>query len=219
LTDADLLRAARSGDAEAWRTLYQRYLPSVWRQSYALVEDVHAAEDVTSEVMLALLEGIHRLETDVPKIAAWLRTVVRCKAADHYRKSFRSRDRLPLDSASADACQRDAGPAGALEVEETRNRVQVVLDELSDRQRVVLEWKYFDALRVREIAERLGETEKAVETVLYRARREFRRLFQSAESGRGKTHLRGDGSAAGARGEAGESAVPRGLRADVPQES
>ena len=34
------------------------------------------------------------------------------------------------------------------------------------------------ALRVREIAERLGDSEKAVETVLYRARREFRRLFE-----------------------------------------
>jgi hypothetical protein len=29
------------------------------------------------------------------------------------------------------------------------------------------------------MAERLGETEKAVEAVLYRARREFRRLFDS----------------------------------------
>jgi hypothetical protein len=38
--------------------------------------------------------------------------------------------------------------------------------------------KYLDALRVREIADRLGETEKAVEALLYRARREFRRLFE-----------------------------------------
>ena len=53
-----------------------------------------------------------------------------------------------------------------------------VLDELSDRQRRVLEWKYLESLGVREMAERLGETEKAVESLLYRARREFRRLFE-----------------------------------------
>ena len=43
----------------------------------------------------------------------------------------------------------------------------------------MLEWKYLDGLSVRDMAERLGETEKAVESVLYRARREFRRLFDS----------------------------------------
>ena len=53
------------------------------------------------------------------------------------------------------------------------------LDSLSERQRIVLEWKYLESLPVREMAERLGETEKAVEAVLYRARREFRRLFDS----------------------------------------
>ena len=45
MTDADLVCRARGGDAEAWRTLYQRYLPAVWRQAYALVADVHAAAD------------------------------------------------------------------------------------------------------------------------------------------------------------------------------
>jgi RNA polymerase sigma-70 factor, ECF subfamily len=219
LTDADLLRAARSGNAEAWQTLYKRYLPTVWRQAYTLVADVHAAEDVTSETMLALLEGIHRLETDAPKIAGWLRTVVRCKAADYFRKSFRSRDKLPLAAGDVEACTGDANPAGPLEIEETRTHVQDVLDELSDRQRVVLEWKYLDALRVREIAERLGETEKAVETVLYRARREFRRLYESDEAMRVKASTRGNGRLDGAAGLPGESGLPRPTGADVPQES
>jgi DNA-directed RNA polymerase specialized sigma24 family protein len=82
-----------------------------------------------------------------------------------------------------------------------------VLEGLSDRQRVVLEWKYLDALRVREIAERLGETEKAVETVLYRARREFRRLFESAESSHSRARFRR------------ELEVEPATRRDVPHES
>ncbi len=187
MTDAELLRGARSGNAEAWRTLYLRYLPSVWRQAYALVEDVHVAEDVTSETMVALLVGIDRLETDVPKIAGWLKAVVRCKVADHHRRAFRFRERLTHVASTAESSTGDANPAEPLETAETKCRVLEVLEELTDRQRVVLEWKYLDALRVREIAERLGETEKAVETVLYRARREFRRLFEAAE----KDHSRG----------------------------
>jgi DNA-directed RNA polymerase specialized sigma24 family protein len=59
----------------------------------------------------------------------------------------------------------------------------------------MLEWKYLDGLRVREIAQRLGETEKAVETVLYRARIEFRRLFEQERfRAREVTRLPGTGS-------------------------
>jgi RNA polymerase sigma-70 factor, ECF subfamily len=190
VTDADLLCAVRNGNADAWRTLYQRYLPTVWRQAYALVDDSHAAEDVTSETMLALLEGIDRLDSDVPKIGGWLRAVVKCKAADHFRKSFRSRDTLALVANTSETTVDEVHPAGPMEAEETRIHVLAVLDELPDRQRAVLEWKYLDALRVREIAERLGETEKAVETVLYRARREFRRLFESDEASQSRARFR-----------------------------
>jgi RNA polymerase sigma-70 factor, ECF subfamily len=184
LTDGELLRGAQQGDAAAWRALYQRALPAVWRQAYALVGDVHVAEDIASETMLALLKNIDRLQTDAPKIAGWLRVVVRCKAADHQRKVFRSRDKLPAVVDAYSNGRAAGNPSAPLEAEETRIEVLRVLDELPDRQRIVLEWKYLDALRVREIAERLGDSEKAVETVLYRARREFRRLFEAKRPAR-----------------------------------
>jgi RNA polymerase sigma-70 factor, ECF subfamily len=181
LTDVELLNGARQGDAEAWRTLYSRYLPFVWRQAHALVGDTHAAEDITSEVMVALLKNIRNLETEVPKLGGWLRAVVRCKAADYQRAVIRSRAKLTnaANRATANDSASQMLPSAPLEVVETRRRVLLALDSLPERHRIVLEWKYFEALPVRDIAERLGETEKAVESVLYRARREFRRLFDS----------------------------------------
>jgi RNA polymerase sigma-70 factor (ECF subfamily) len=181
LTDVELLYGARRGDAEAWRTLYARYLPFVWRQAHTLLGDPHAAEDVTSEVMLALLRNIDNLESEVPKLGGWLRTVVRCKVADHQRALIRARTKMAVAATrlAADDAQTQPAPSVPLEVVETKSRVHLALDALPDRQRIVLEWKYLDALSVREMAERLGETEKAVESVLYRARREFRRLFDS----------------------------------------
>jgi RNA polymerase sigma-70 factor (ECF subfamily) len=195
LTDADLLSGARRGDSEAWRKLYERHLPSVWRQAHALVANVHAAEDITSETMLALLKGLDRLEADGSKVGAWLRTVVRCKAADHHRKVFRLRDKLPTANDGAADFLVDDCPVAPLEVAETRQHVLAVLDGMCPRQRTVLEWKYLDGLRVREMAERLGETEKAIETVLYRARIEFRRRYEQERfRAREVTRLPGTGS-------------------------
>jgi RNA polymerase sigma-70 factor (ECF subfamily) len=179
LTDVELLYGARRGDAEAWRTLYARYLPFVWRQAHALLGDPHAAEDVTSEVMLALLRNIENLETEVPKLGGWLRTVVRCKAADHQRALIRSRAKMAVAASRLEDSTAQLAPSAPLEVVETKSRVHLALDSLPERQRMVLEWKYLESLSVREMADRLGETEKAVESVLYRARREFRRLFDT----------------------------------------
>src|SRR5256885_9045414 len=142
LTDVELLNGARRGDAEAWRMLYGRYLPFVWRQAHALLGDIHAAEDVTSEVMLALLRNIHNLESDVPKLGGWLRAVVRCKAADHQRALIRSRAKLALvanQHAAGDANPQNT-PSAPMEVAETKNRGYGALDTLPERQRIVLEW-------------------------------------------------------------------------------
>ena len=86
MSDADLLRGAQQGDADAWRMLHQRYLPSVWRQACALIADAHVAEDVTSEAMLALLRGIHELDADSVGLAVWDRKET---AEEFYRRADR----------------------------------------------------------------------------------------------------------------------------------
>ncbi len=137
--------------------------------------------------MLALLHGIDGIDTEAPKISAWLRSVVRHKVADHHRRNYRSEQRMNQMLAGKETNHKsDTSPAEPLEVAETREQVLEILDDLPERQRIVLEWKYVEGLCVREIAQRLGETEKAVEATLYRARREFRRLFGLSENQQSK---------------------------------
>lgn len=181
MTDAELLRAARNHDAEAWKTLYARYLPLAWRYAYTQVNDVHLAEDVVSETMLAFLKNIHQIESEAAHIAGWLRSVVRNKVADHHRQSFRIKDRLEkIGHAQGCECV-SATPEVALETAETRTQVLGILEQMPPKQRLVLELKYSEGMRVRDIAERLNETEKGIEAALYRARREFRRCFELSE--------------------------------------
>ena len=65
-------------------------------------------------------------------------------------------------------------PGKRQEIQEKRAEVRQAMDELTEQHRNVLEWKYLDKLSVRAIAERWETTEKAVESILFRARREFR---------------------------------------------
>jgi RNA polymerase sigma-70 factor (ECF subfamily) len=187
MTDAELLCRARTGDADAWRSLYRRYLPAAWRQAAALTRDVHVAEDVASEAMLALLRNLQQfdgaVEGNVACLSAWLRNVVKCRAADHFRKqkaAHEQRGLKGLSNGAADVADTHQPAAEALEADERCEQVQRALDQLPERDRLMLRWKYFDGLAVKEIARRAGESERSVEAVLYRARKEFRRVFESS---------------------------------------
>ena len=201
MTDAELIRRAREMSSEAqglaaWNTLSQRYLPLVWRYAYALLRHTQDAEDVVSEVMLAFLKNIHQIDTDACKLSAWLRSVVRHKVADHHRRIYRAKDHLPRvaqeeERRNGELQRRDGpvDPSAPLLAEEDQSRIAEILAGLPERQRLALEWKYIEGFRVKEIADRLGETEKAVEATLYRARREFRRLYEFLEQGTTKRTL------------------------------
>jgi RNA polymerase sigma-70 factor (ECF subfamily) len=185
LTDAELLRRVQAGDAEAWGALYERYLPTAWRYVYARVEgDRHLAEDIVSETILALVRQVNELDPDGGSLAAWLRQVARNKLSDHRRKSGRAARADRVAAQSSLPQQAPSGGATSLETEETKAQVIGVMDELADEERLVLEWKYLEKLSVRKIAHRLGRTEKAAESLLYRARRSFRSLFDRVK-GRG----------------------------------
>ena len=55
------------------------------------------------------------------------------------------------------------------------------MDALSDQFRAALEWKYLERLSVRDMAARWGTTEKSVESILFRARGEFRRRLKQLD--------------------------------------
>ena len=177
----DLLRRAQGGDPSAWRELYAQELPAVWRYACALSGNHSEAEEITSETMLALVRNLQQLDSQECRLALWLRGVVRHKASDLIRRA--GRHRAMLRQASLDPRRQPStnGPALSIESEELEQRILRILDRLEDHERQALEWKYIENLSVREIAERNGQSVKSAESILYRARKEFRRLYDLAE--------------------------------------
>jgi len=167
----------QNGDLSAWRALYDRHLPTLWRYVYAWTGgDYPLAEDVVSETVLALVAAIGNLDPEGGSLNGWLARVARNKLHDHRRKENRA-VRAAVTVGHRDRSV-DFEPAAALEEAETRAQVLAVMAQLGDEDRLALECKYLEGLSVREIASRLGRTEKAAESILLRARRSFRRLFE-----------------------------------------
>jgi RNA polymerase sigma factor (sigma-70 family) len=123
--------------------------------------------------MFTAIQSEFSAESEILNLAGWLRTVAGRRIADHYRAVSRVQHLLPQNHNSRSDCA-GADPAKHQELQETRQLVRRAMDSMPEQYRMALEWKYLDQLSVREIAARWKMTEKAVESILFRARREFR---------------------------------------------
>ena len=89
ITDAELVKACRSGDPGSWSLLVQRfsrYVYAIAAQAYRLSE--HDAEDVFQEVFARTYEHLDRLRDD-GAIRPWLAQLTRRLAVDRLRAASR----------------------------------------------------------------------------------------------------------------------------------
>ena len=165
------------GEAGFWE-LYERALPSVYgyfvRRAGAAV-----AEDLTQEVLLQAARAFRRGET-AKLTVPWLMTVARSRLVDHHRAEAR-RDRklvLAWSAQRSDSPSADADSDARLLTAETER----ALGTLPAAQRAALVLHHLDDLSVNEVAEALGRTVRATESLLARARQSFRTAMEAAEA-------------------------------------
>ena len=180
----DLAAARRilRGDERAFRELFDRFFPRLYRFALARVAGDH---DVASEMaQQTLCKGIARIDTyrGEAGLYTWFCQICRHAIVDHQRRTQRT-DRLmqPLEDdigiravLEAIAAPLDAQPEVQAWHSDIRRLVQATMDALPQHYGDVLEWKYVDGLPVADIATRLGIGLKAAESLLTRARSAFR---------------------------------------------
>ena len=183
MDDSALVEGLRCRDPSAVRYLSETCLPAVWRFACVRAKaDRHLAEDIVSEAVLALLKAVADPTITIQSPMSWLRTVVANKVVDHFRAAARVQHLI--DQGQVTQPHFDAQTASQQQqVSERRAEVREILESLPEQTRIALEWKYIDKASVREISDRLGLTEKAVESILFRGRREFReRMLRQQKS-------------------------------------
>lgn len=88
--DADFeaaIEAARAGDDLAVASLYDEIQPALLR--YLRWQEPSIADDLASEVWLAVAEGLSRFEGDGSAFKGWIFTIARRRLADHRRREGR----------------------------------------------------------------------------------------------------------------------------------
>lgn len=151
-------------------TLYDEALPEVYGYLLSRCGRKALAEDLTAEVFLAAVVACRR--SNVEPTTGWLVGIARHKLADHWRALAREERHLMAMAGEAEPTD------DPWDTELDALLAREVLARQSPLHRAALTLRYLDGLGVAQVADVLGRTERATESVLARARAAFRRSYE-----------------------------------------
>ena len=172
--------AVLAGDETAWKTLYEEsyvglHAYVLWRCG-GLRE---SADEVVQETWLTAVRRVRCFDPAQGSFAGWLRGVAANVLRNHFRRERRTwANRSAIGWRLAERVAHDAHP---IDDRDRAERVAAALNALPDRYEAVLRAKYLEGQSVEDIAKSGGETLKAVESLLTRARQAFRDAYGPEE--------------------------------------
>ena len=172
--------AAAFSSEPAFHVFYERALPRVYGYLFTRCGgDRAAAEDLTQLTFASAIRERRSYDGRSDPIV-WLTGIARHKLADHFRTRDREERRWLRLVVREVAVDREL--AAWRDVDEREALVRA-LARLSALQRAVVVLHYADGLPVREVAQAIGRSESATESLLSRAREALRRAYEEATDG------------------------------------
>ena len=171
-SDEELLSRARTGDAEAFRVIFDREAPGVRRFLGDLLRDDAAADEGTQETFVRAHQRLGTLE-QAGKLQGWLFGIARMVFFEQLRR--KRRDGPPLaTSEEPREIDRAPSPEAVLLSAESDRMLEGALADLSEDRRAALLMRIDHGLGYGEIAAAMGWTLQKVKNEIHRARLQLR---------------------------------------------
>jgi RNA polymerase sigma-70 factor (ECF subfamily) len=196
--DQSLVERAREGDEEAFATLVRRYSPMLMRLARMYVPTDALAEDVVQETWVAVVRGLERFEGR-SSFKTWLFRILTNRAKTRGVREHRS---IPFASVGGGVPEEEEGPTvdpsrftsegawtsapadwrddpeAALESAEALRVARAAIDQLPERQKIVITLRDLEGLSSDEVRNVLDLTETNQRVLLHRARTKVRQALE-----------------------------------------
>lgn len=166
-SDEGLVERIQKGDHQAFALLVRRHTDKFYGLAWRLLNNHAEADDVVQDAFLKLWAqpGLFRQDAGV-KFTTWFYRVVSNMALDRLRGRKRSAGANALEALP------DTGKLSdqRYEDKEMQKHLQQSIDGLPERQKLALTLCFYEGISVQEAAHVIGVGEKAVESLLMRAK-------------------------------------------------
>ncbi len=173
VSDTELLEAVRESGVDAFRTLFERYQPIIFRHLLFQTRDVEISHDLVQETFLRVWEHRRSLKPDRSFLAYTLR--ISTNLVRNIVRHQRTRDRLEKEVPQPALSESD-DPTEALQLSMLeQDLTAAVTDRLPARCRTIFILSRSEGKSNREIAAALGLSVRTVEYQINRALKILRR--------------------------------------------
>ena len=170
-----LVELARTGDKEAFGQLFDHYHGSVYRFLYYRTRSATLAEDLASETFFRALRSMNGFRWQGKDFGAWLMTIARNLATDHF-KAGRTRLEMTTDDMAAHDDETE-GPEHEVLAGLTNELLLLALKDLPDEQRDCLVMRFLQGLSIAETAAILKRSDGAIKQLQLRGVRNLAKLL------------------------------------------
>ncbi len=186
-TDAEmiaLLGRAQQGEPAAYDRLYDLYADKVFRYLYARLGEREAAEDLTADVFVRLVQALPRFRVNaarpVASFSAWLYRIADNLLADYRRRQrFRRHEKLDRyrdwPALQADPVQQ------TVTIERSRLLATAIAGLREEQQRVIV-YRFLEGYSLAEAAALMGKTLESIKALQHRALMHLRQILTPEEA-------------------------------------
>lgn len=158
--------------------IYEKYRPSIYTYLYYQTGNKEASEELCQEVFLRAFKSLSSYRGDC-SVKTWLYTIARNLHTTWHKREIKY-TMVALDNINeAEFLSNEALPEEVVEKREKRELVRKVLNLLKEEYRSVLILCDVMEFSYAEIAELTGWNLSKVKITIYRARIQFKTLFES----------------------------------------
>ena len=180
LENNDLINQAQTS-YNAFALLYRRHYDAVFKYCVHRLFDRHLAEDVTSQVFLKVVEKFHDFKGDERQFRNWLYKISTNFVNDQMRKSARRKTALSIYQEKSNITNSSSDNSSAkLAV------LKKAMLTLKPRYQTIITLRFFENLKLTEIAEVLGSSPGTVRSQSARALAKLRKKLNIEKTASGQ---------------------------------
>ncbi|HEU5139780.1 MAG TPA: RNA polymerase sigma factor [Bacillales bacterium] len=154
ITEKIMIEESVKGDQTVFETSIHQYYPAILGYLERLLKDRQKAEDLVQETFVKLLRQLRDRSTP-DHVSAWLYRVAANLCRDYWKSAGYQKEQQVLDQLK-DQKDEQMQVVELCERRETREEMLSLLNELPEMQREIVILRYYNELKLYEVAEVIG---------------------------------------------------------------
>jgi len=184
LEDSSLISQLQNGEESAFRYLVENYQQKIYHTCLGFLKNEEEADDKAQEVFIEIYESIHGFRQD-SKLSTWIYRIAVTKSLEALRRKKQKKRNAHLLSylgiqGEAFSIQADKfyHPGVQLENKERASILFKTIEQLPENQGIAFTLHKVQGMSYAEIAEIMGTSISAVESLMFRARKNLQKKLR-----------------------------------------